>query len=130
MFDAERFFTLASRLARYGSEEEDYRCAVSRVYYACFLIARDNLFGNGGARASESTHRTVIDAIPDARVSRRLNELREMRVQADYYTNPQHRRTRAIFKRHRVSTWAGLAEKSVALAEEVLPALKELRRVR
>lgn len=129
MFDPERFFALASRLVQHGGDEEDYRCAVSRAYYACFLTARDNLFGNDGARASESMHRAVIDAIPDARVSRRLNELRELRVQADYYTNPLHRRTRAIFKRHRVSTWASLAEKSLALAEEILPMLKGLKPV-
>lgn len=132
MFDPERFLVLAARLARHGSEEEDYRCAVSRTYYACFLTARDNLFGNDGARmqASESTHRAVIDAIPDVRISRRLNELRELRVQADYYTNPRHRRTRAVFKRHRVNTWAGLAEKSLALATEIWPALTELKPVR
>ena len=132
MFDPERFFALASRLVQRGSEEEDYRCAVSRAYYSCFLMARDKFFGSDSTRmrASESMHRAVIDAIPDARVSRRLDELRELRVQADYYTNPQHRRTRAIFKRHRVNTWASLAEKSLALAAEIQPALRELQPVR
>ena len=131
MFDPERFLALASRLVQHGGEE-DYRCSASRAYYSCLLMARDNLFGSDGGsmRATESMHRAVIDAIPDARLSRRLDELRELRVQADYYTNPQHRRTRAVFKRHRVSTWASLAEKSLELANEILPALKELKRVR
>ena len=132
MFDPERFLALASRLVQRGGEEEDYRCAVSRAYYACFLTARDKLLENDGTRmrASESMHRAVIDAIPDARVSRRLDALRELRIQADYYTNPQHRRTRAVFKRHRVNSWASLAEQSLALAEEILPTLRELKPVR
>ena len=132
MFDPERFYTQARRLVLHSGEEEDYRSAISSAYYSCYLTARNNLFGVDGARmrAEESLHWFVVSAITEKRVSDKLNQLRQMRVQADYYTNPQNRRTRAVFKLHRVNSWAGLAGRSLEIAQELLPVLKALNPVR
>ena len=132
MFDAERFLVLAARLVHHGSEEADYRCAVSRAYYACHLSARNALFGIDGAKmkASESPHGLVISAISDKTIAVKLDELRELRIQADYYTNPRHRRARAVFRKYRTNEWSDLAKRALALATEIWPALTELDPVR
>ena len=132
MFDPERFLALAARLTAHGDEEEDYRSAVSRAYYSCYLTARNALFGIDGARmrASESMHGFVINSISDKTIAGKLDELRELRVQADYYTNPRHRRTRAVFRKYRTNDWSDLARRALALATEIRPVLAELRPVR
>lgn len=88
-FDPLKFLTLAEQLAvNAGVDEAHYRSAVSRAYYALFLLARQRLEATG--RFVPSTrgddHRDVIAVLRSMsqRDGDQLDKLRAERNRADY----------------------------------------------
>lgn len=148
LFDPLEFFRLGQNLVTNGTAEAEYRTAVGRTYYACHLIARDRLFGTDGrgitrqvrtqiaGSRSAGPHEVIIKAVAQnphlspvqaKRLSDQLSELKDMRVQADYFRDPAHSRTTSIFAKYGVRDWSGLANAAMALASNLLPSLRHLR---
>ena len=136
MFDPERFLVQAERLLQAGADEEDYRTAVSRAYYACHLTARNRLFGvdavgwdSSGKRPS---HVAVIGALGASSASSELVEalrrLKLAREKADYVCDPLHPEIRELLDDFNVAEWAELANETVVLARDLLPLLQALER--
>ena len=128
--DPELFLGQARRLARDAENEADYRSAISRAYYACHLVARDALFGvdaRGGRRLS---HRAIIGIV--AKIEGHdddadgLRLLKTMREAADYVTDSLHPEVQDVFADSRVSDWAGLAARALAVAGALVPRLRRL----
>lgn len=147
LFDPREFFRQGQRLAANAVNEADYRSAISRGYYSCFLVARDQLFGIDGVGLTAGirrqitgsqrggTHDAVIKGLANNRLLRpqrakrlsdQLGQLRNTRVQADYYRNPAHQRTVSIFTTYRVNNWADLAHATMTLASNLLPDLQSV----
>lgn len=147
LFDPREFFRQGQRLVTNAIGEADYRSAISRGYYSCLLTARDQLFGvdavgltaalrrqlTGSRRGG--THEAVIKGLANnsrlrpqkaKRLSDQLGQLRDTRVQADYYRNPAHQRTLTIFTKYGVQDWAGLTHAAMALASNLLPELQSV----
>ncbi len=144
MFDPYEFFRLGQRLLQTWNDEETHRTAIGRAYYACHLIARDAMFGQDkkyltgtlkkrilGHRGGD--HDTIVKAIAvHPRVplgslktlSDQLGELKDARVQADYYCDPAHPGTLKLFTKYQVKDWNQLAHATLAIASHVLPNLK------
>jgi uncharacterized protein (UPF0332 family) len=110
-----KFLALARRLAA-GTEEEDWRTAVSRAYYAAFHVACDLMTGLGFTvpnaeqahgylwlRLQNCGHPPTINAGVD------LKDLRRSRNRADYYM--------------RKGVSAGDARSEIVRAESILQAL-------
>ena len=117
-------------MARDAENEADYRSAISRAYYACHLVARDALFGvdaKGGKRPSHWAVINSVDKVPgllyDARLLRALKRMREV---ADYVTDSLHPEVQDVFTDSRVSDWAGLAARALAVAGALIPRLRRL----
>ena len=83
-FDPQRFLILAGQLGN-STDEASLRAAVSRAYYAIFLIARDKL------RVGGNSHGAVIQATQTAHKATgdQLSSLFALRVLADYDLDPQ-----------------------------------------
>ena len=134
MFDWERFFAQAERLALAAVGEEDYRTAVSRLYYVCHLIARDLMFGvdaaNWGGPGRRPSHRAVMGAaeraLPPGAAIRRFQRLREMREKADYISDPAHPEMLDLFAVGTARDWAGLADEALGIVRDLLPLLRRL----
>ena len=138
MFDPELFFAQAERLAQPGADEEDYRTAVSRVYYACHLTARNRLFGVDAAGWDPSgrrpSHWAVMGAVAaslaasrtDERIVERMTRLKLAREKADYVCDLLHPEVQEVFDDYNVGDWAGLANEELNLARSLLPFLREL----
>lgn len=133
MFDPELFFSQAERLAQPGGGEEDYRTAVSRVYYACHLTARDRMFGVDAANWGQDgrpSHYAVISAAVASPVPRvdgeRFNRLKLMREKADYVCDPAHPEIQELFSEYHVQDWAELANEALVIARNLLPYLRQL----
>ena len=154
VFDPADFFSLANLLVQSPSNEAQARSAISRAYYACYLTARDQMFGvdhrqltdpvwsrisqaAGLRRARRAgSHEVIILALAQnanirtpglaKQLSDSLDQLKGQRVQADYYRDPSHQNTVALFAQHSVSDWSGLGHQALALAAQLLP---DLRRV-
>ena len=128
--DPELFLGQAQRLARAAENEADYRSAVSRAYYACHLVARDALYGVDARGGRRPSHWAVINAVDTARGShqdaRRLRRLKWMREVADYVTDSSHPDVQRVFTESRVSDWASLAARALAVAGALVPRLRTL----
>ena len=124
------FLGQAERLARDAENEADYRSAISRAYYACHLVARDVLFGvdaGGGRRPSHWAVINSVDKVPGRRRdARKLRGLKWMREVADYITDSLHPEVQERFGAARVSDWAGLAARALAVAGTLIPRLRRL----
>lgn len=86
MFNPVEFLVVASGLK--GGEEAGIRTCVSRCYYACFLVARDQ-FNLEPGRGAE-VHSQVIQEFRNRgkrEVAARLHQLRRMRNRSDYDTS-------------------------------------------
>lgn len=139
-------FHLAQQLVT-ANDEASHRTAIGRVYYSCHVIARDQLYGIDGLRLtsaarkrltnnSNSDHMAIIISVGRntylrpgraKRLSDQLNELRDMRIQADYVRDPSQRGTVTVFQKYNVSDWQGLAPAAMTLASNLLPELQQLR---
>jgi hypothetical protein len=146
LFNPEGFFSYASSAVREPSASEAaLRSAISRAYYAVFLVARDRLFGTdavgltaqvkkiiirdfqirtGRKRSDLGIHETVIFAIRYKRkhitLSDQLDQLREARVNADY------RMSGKCLSNVGKQSWLEYAEESMQLAALTLPLAKRL----
>ena len=145
-FDPRDFFRLGQRLANQGSNEADFRTAIGRGYYSCYLTARDALFGLDGRLLkkrvykhlkAKGSHDAVIRGIANSssvgpakakRLSDGLAELKDMRVQADYVCDPTHQGTTALQAKYGAANWAGLACAAMTLASNLLADLRKLAR--
>lgn len=83
MFDPVDFLHLAKKLI--SGDEASLRTAVSRAYYASFLLARDRL---GLSLRAPEVHRKVIKRMYDRKpsIGNTLHLLRHNRNSADYDT--------------------------------------------
>jgi len=81
------------------------------------------------------SHEVIIEAIKQhpqvmpirgKRLADQLAELKDMRVQADYYRDPMNRGTTSIFATYNVSDWSGLSKAAMTLASNLLPELQRL----
>lgn len=150
MFNPHDNLSLAQRLLLGSPDEAACRAAVGRAYYACFLTARDQLFGDDAIGLTKrrirqvagkrrvGTHEIVLLAIPHSpgpsagrlkTSADQLGELKDMRVQADYFRNPDHPRTIPVFKKYQVTAWDGLAHQAMQLASNLLAPLAHLNAV-
>jgi hypothetical protein len=150
MFDPREFLLLSAQLCSGPSNEAASRTAVGRAYYACHLIARDQLYGPDGrlltnARRKRFENRWSVEggshefivagvahSVPSSlgrakRLSDRLAQLKDMRVQADYKCDPQDTNTQAIFARYGVTDWQSLATQALQLANSLFPELRRLQ---
>ena len=147
-FDPQGFFNLGQRLVTSSSgDEAGHRTAIGRAYYACFLTARDQQFGIDQRTLTTSvkkrlkrrknlgSHEVIIVALSmnksvrpvvAKRLSDQLGELKDMRIQADYFRDPSHRGTTSVFARYAVSDWLGLAHEAMTLASNLLPDLRKV----
>jgi uncharacterized protein (UPF0332 family) len=96
-----RFLAVAQRLAQ-GSDEADWRSAISRAYYAAFHVGRELLRQLGfDPPRSEAAHAYVWLRLSNAgdpdlvKAGRTLNDLRGDRNDADYREKPRILKTRA-----------------------------------
>src|SRR5687767_14670730 len=106
IFDPGEFWRLANDLSKNG-DEASLRSSISRAYYACHLVARDQMFGVdhvrmtstvkkrlGSGREIFSEHKVVQLAILNnstftrnsarMRLSNQLGQLQDIREAADY----------------------------------------------
>ena len=153
IFDPRGFFRLGQRLATSDTPDEaDLRTAIGRAYYSCFLVARHQLFGidgrgltnsvkkrlsQGRRNKSPGSHEAVLLALSTnkrvrlgvaKRLADQLGELKDMRIQADYFRDPTHRETTIIFSRYSVTGWLELAHQAMTLASNLLPDLERIPR--
>jgi uncharacterized protein (UPF0332 family) len=90
MFAPVSFYQLASDLhAASSGDDAQRRSAVSRAYYAAFLVARD---AKGISSQGPDSHKRVIDAYmagnqEDISIGNRLATLKQKRVKADYFVH-------------------------------------------
>ena len=128
--DPELFLSQAQRLARTAENEADHRSAINRAYYACHLVARDALFGVDAGGGRRPSHWAVIRAVAGheggAADANGLWTLKEMREAADYVTDSSHPDVQRVFADGRVSDWAGLAARALAVAGALIPRLRAL----
>ena len=86
-FDPQPLLTLARELAA-GGTETHLRSAVNRAYYALFLLAREKAHLTG----TETVHGRTIAAVKAKpgfwATGILLDELRHLRVEADYHLTP------------------------------------------
>lgn len=116
------------------------RAAINRCYYACFLAARDRLWGLGGEptgtqrqrlpKGVTGSHERTITALgvnrnpksgsKGIRQKNLLGQLKDMRIAADYKTDAQ---AQALFTQYNITTWGDLAAQALALTTHLLPEL-------
>lgn len=146
VFDPLDWLTLAQLLIQ-ATDEASHRTAIGRAHYACHLIARDQLFGidarklkrtdrkNLAGSKVASEQRVVSAAILStpglgrgvAKVlADRFDDLKGMREQADYYRDAANPDTGAIFRKYDVQGWNDLAQRSLTLANRIVPELQKL----
>lgn len=143
MFDPRGFIAVGQKLLSLPTDEASCRAAVGRGYYACFLIARDQLFGPDGMRLTNPQrkqilkasgkkagrdHEAVIQAValhprlgPGQRkvLADQLAQLKDARVQADYIRDSSSPSTLGTFGKYGVTSWLDLAHATMALASQV-----------
>lgn len=142
-YDAQEMLRLAAHLQSsiVGglSNETLSRAAISRAYYACWLTARDSLWGIDGhpsgsqaKRLTKNTHEQVIQAVGlnqaegDAKRKRQrdsLAQLKALRTAADYRHSDTHPAVDKLFQQYKVADWQKLAEQALVLASQILPEL-------
>lgn len=149
-YDTSDMARLSSQLATINfptvQPESLLRAAISRSYYACFLAARDSLWGVDGTPSqtqksrfprSKGSHDEVLQALgahPGAtfgkrsRLKSQLAQLKAMRVAADYRHSDTHSEVTRLFAQYRVATWQQLTNEALALCSQVLPEMQALPR--
>lgn len=146
IFDPIEWVNLSAALVL-RADEGSHRTAIGRMYYACHLTARDQLFGIDGVQLKRkdrerltgnklaSEHQCVSSAVARStaigtgrakRLSDQLTELKSMREQADYFRDSSGSDIAGIFQRYAVSDWHGLAGQAMVLAKALLPELSHL----
>lgn len=121
------FALYAQRSALADQSESSLRTAIGRLYYAAFLIALFRLYPQGRIprRRFEqqptnrrSIHAVVIDDVKahSFTLGTQLDNLRELRVQADYHLSPEPR----------YAKWTGNWQSASALCQSVLPKVQQL----
>jgi hypothetical protein len=85
-FQPSEYFQVAQELAAHAPSEAHLRAAVSRAYYAIFLIARDKAHLVGKERLHQMT-KAAIQARSFA-AGGEYESLRQLLVQADYLLFP------------------------------------------
>ena len=108
------------------------RSGINRGYYASHLSARDVLYGPDAVRwtgnSRRPSHVAVINALREHpvldTVAQPLDDLKTMREVADYVRDDDHPEVQALFLRHGVSGWQGLADIALALARDITAALQ------
>jgi uncharacterized protein (UPF0332 family) len=93
-FDPQHFLNLATNLASDAkyNDEARYRTAISRAYYAAYLVGRKKLELTGYTFSrEENTHQTVIGFIRriNPAIGDMLSKLRKKRNDADYELDNQ-----------------------------------------
>ena len=127
--DPELFLGQARLQADDAENEAGCRSAINRAYYACHLVARDALFGVDAGGGERPSHWAVIRAVAgrygeeDADELRKLKRMREI---ADYVTDSLHPEVQDVFADSRVSDWAGLAARALAVADALILRLRRL----
>ncbi len=81
MFSPYRFLRLGQSLSK-SSAESRRRTAIGRLYYACFLKARENLLQQGALIGRYQSHKAVITKLrhtgqPQANMLKLLKVIRE-----------------------------------------------------
>lgn len=146
LFDPHDFFRFAAQTLSSTRGEAESRTAIGRAYYACYLIAVNRMFGVDGARMGKKVrkslvrrgglHEVVKVAIGQNRafssgqqitIRDMFAQLRDLRIQADYKTDTSGEPSK-FFAQYRVGDWSGLAHAALALASQLLPTLRRLRR--
>ena len=89
-FDAREFRDLADWLVNNRNNEASLRTAISRMYYAAHLLARDFLITKRkwSPTGRGADHGSVIHELrrgPTSQISFKLAELRRLREHADYH---------------------------------------------
>lgn len=88
-FDPKDFYTLAHWLIEQKTDESSLRTAISRVYYAAHLIARERLVQKSWTpKGSGADHDGVIRELRNRRFRQQgdhLKRLLELREHADYH---------------------------------------------
>lgn len=85
-FSPAEYLAVARSLAAQPPNEANLRTAVSRAYYAIFLIARDKAHISGKERLHELTKAAVQSR--NFAAGGEYESLRQLRVQADYFLVP------------------------------------------
>lgn len=98
--EPEDFYSVAAHLLAAppeGKEEAAKRTAVSRIYYAAFLYAREVMRGWGCEFVDRVVHAQVAEGLKYskeggiARIGKRLSGLHRERKRADYDTGEEHK---------------------------------------
>jgi len=153
-YDPQDMLKLADFLFRSAGsgchDETRFRAAISRCYYACWLTARDQLWGvdgrpttgqarllpRGQSGGRLGSHEQVIEALGvQPRVSRgakrrkdQLASLKELRTVADYRHDDKHRDVQRVFGLYGVSSWEKLAQQAFTITANILPELRTIGR--
>lgn len=85
-FQPSEYLQIAKALAAQNPNQASFRAAVSRAYYAVFLIARDKAHIPGKERLHELTKAAI--QIRSFAAGGEYESLRQLRVQADYFLVP------------------------------------------
>jgi hypothetical protein len=93
LFDPLEFLHIARVISSQNSTECGLRTAIGRTYYSLFLIARERVDGtliNRRIRRRDPIHKTVVNRVKekDTAIGNKLDSLRKLRVEADYYLSP------------------------------------------
>lgn len=92
MFDPEDFRRLAARLVQRQCDAAEARTAISRAYYAAFLVVKGLLDPSFRFEKTAECHAQIqmvlvnCDSEDARRISRKLDDLRSIRNRADYDT--------------------------------------------
>ena len=88
-FQPEGFYRIALRITRDHSDESAWRTAISRVYYACYLAARNHLMLQGWQfQGRRSVHEQVAQEYQrrgHTGIRNMLRRLKYLRIHADYH---------------------------------------------
>jgi len=144
-FDPEQFFKFATVIVGdANANEAALRSAISRAYYATFLVSRERLFGLDGVGLTKATKKRIIkkfrlvhkkkrepgtheiisfaifDKTKKVTLSQQLEQLKDARVNADYKLSED------VLLDVGKSSWKAYAEETMQLASQVLPLAKTL----
>lgn len=134
-------------------DETRWRAAIARCYYACYLTARDQLWGVDGRPSSAQernlprpknrrlgAHELTLEGLganPSVtslakrkRQKDKLGSLKALRTAADYRSDDSHPEVQKLFKQYNVKSWDRLAEQAFTLTTDVLPELATVPRFR